>query len=280
MKKFYFLMAYLCLHITSQAQTDSTVKEDEADTIRIGRMIIIKKGGSRDNDSSRPDSPRPERHRSDRNPSNVSTHWGIVDIGFSNFRDNTIYSSPQTQQFAAGSNEDWFQLRNGKSINVNVWFFMQRVNLVKHVINLKYGLGLELNNYMYEGNIRYNENPTQIYMDVIDYSKNKLATDYLTVPMMLNFNFTPHAEKGYKNFGFSVGASAGYLYSSRQKYISTETGKQKTKDDFDLHTVKISYVAELQLGPVKFYGSLADRSMFKKGLDQTPYNIGIRLSTW
>jgi hypothetical protein len=114
-------------------------------------------------------------------------------------------------------------------------------------------------------------------MDTIVYSKNKLATDYVTIPLMLNFNFTPHRRH---EFGISVGASAGYLYSSRQKLISDEFGKQKTHNSFDLNPWKISWVAEVQLGPVKLYGSYATQSMFKKGLDQVPYTAGIRLSNW
>ena len=273
MKKIYFLVASLCLFISSQAQTD-TAKSEEGDTIRIGRMIIIRKGGGNDEkDTTR----TVVRHRT--RPANISTNWGIVDLGFNNYTDNTNYASAETQQFAPGSNKDWFKLKNGKSVNVNIWIFMQKLNMIKHVVNLKYGLGLELNNYRYEEDIRYREDPTVVYMDVISYSKNKLAADYLTVPVMLNFNFTPNSS-GYKSFGFSGGISAGYLYSSRQKYISGETGKRKTKDDFDLRPIKISYIGELQLGPVKFYGSLANQSIFKKGLDQTPYNVGIRLSNW
>jgi hypothetical protein len=273
MKKFYFLLAAVCLYISSQAQTDTTTKS-EGDTIRVGRMIIIRKhGGKNKNDTT------VQVIREQSKPSNISTNWGIVDLGFNNYTDNTNYASAETQQFAPGATNDWFKLRNGKSVNVNIWFFMQKLNVIKHVVNLKYGLGLELNNYRYEEDIRFRENPTQVYMDVIKYNKNKLAADYLTVPMMLNFNFAPNGS-GYKQFGFSAGVSAGYLYSSRQKYISGETGKKKTKDDFDLRPVKISYVGEVQLGPVKFYGSLANQSIFKKGLDQTPYNIGIRLSNW
>ena len=274
MKKFYFLMAALCLYTGSQAQTDSTARKEEADTIRVGRMIIIRKGRPDTKDSS--DRPR-VRHR--QKPANVSTNWFIVDLGFNNYSDNTNYASPEAQQFAPGSNKDWFNLKNGKSVNVNIWFFMQKVNMIKHVVNLKYGLGLELNNYRYEEDIRFREDPTVVYMDVIKYTKNKLAADYVTVPMMLNFNFTPK-NSGSKTFGFSAGVSAGYLYSGRQKYISGETGKEKVKDDFDLRPLKLSYIGELQLGPVKFYGSLATQSMFRKGLDQTPYNVGIRLSNW
>ena len=64
------------------------------------------------------------------------------------------------------------------------------------------------------------------------------------------------------------------------KIITDENGKHKTHDDFDLNPWKISWIGELQLGPVKLYGSYATKSMFKKGLDQTPYTVGIRLSNW
>ncbi len=181
------------------------------------------------------------------------------------------------QKFAPGSTSDWFHLRTGKSVNVNIWFFMQRLNMVDHVLNLKYGLGLELNNYRYDNNIRYKINPTEVIMDTINYNKNKLAADYITVPLMLNFNFTPHKKNA---FGVSAGVSAGYLYSSRQKFKSSENGKTKTHDDFDLRPWKISYIAEIQLGYVRLYGSYATQSMFKNGLDQTPYNVGLRFSNW
>ncbi|MEJ7769699.1 MAG: outer membrane beta-barrel protein [Chitinophagaceae bacterium] len=281
MKKNYFLVAALCIPFIGFAQTDSTSKKpgspEKNDTIRIGGMVIIKKGGKGKTDDS---TTVHVEHRRRNRSSNISTNWGIVDLGFANYTDNTDYTSMQAQQFAPGSNKDWFNLRNGKSVNVNIWFFMQRLNLVKHVVNLKYGLGLELNNYRYEEDIRYKVKPVSVYKDMtLTYSKNKLAADYLTIPLMLNFNFTP-GKNVNKSFGFSAGASAGYLYASRQKNISTEEGKKKTKNDFDLRPYKLSYIAEVQLGPVKVYGSLATQSMFEKGLDQTPYNIGIRLSNW
>ena len=94
---------------------------------------------------------------------------------------------------------------------------------------------------------------------------------------MLNFNFTPRREEG---FGFSAGVSAGYLYSSRQKFKGGSGDRYKTHGNFDLEPWKISYIAELQFGPVKFYGSYATKSMFEKELDQTPYNVGIRFSNW
>ena len=110
--------------------------------------------------------------------------------------------------------------------------------------------------------------------DLKDVKKNKLAVDYVTVPVMLNFNFTPKRERG---FGLSAGMSAGYLYSARQKF-KNDGDKDKNHDDFDLRKFKLAYIGELNLGPVKLYGSYALNNMWEKGLDQTPYNFGVRFS--
>ena len=49
---------------------------------------------------------------------------------------------------------------------MNIWFFMQRLNLIEHMVNLKYGLGLELNNYFFDDErIRFQKNPTLVVMD-------------------------------------------------------------------------------------------------------------------
>jgi len=164
------------------------------------------------------------------------------------------------------------------------------VNLIKHYVNLKYGVGLELNNYRYKAPIRYDDKPDanltnppivtldpEVALGNRHYSKNKLAADYLTVPLMLNFNFTPNRQRA---FGLSAGVSAGFLYSARNKTITSDEGKRKAKDDFDLERWKLSYVGELSLGFLKLYGSYAFKSMYKRGLDITPYTVGFRISNW
>ncbi len=277
MKRIFILMSGICFALSGFAQTDSTGNKKEGDTIKIGNMIIIKKGrGDHDGDND----VHIYRRKSYYKPSNVSTNWGIMDLGFANFKDETNYAAAQSQGFLAqGVGQDQLDIRSGKSVNVNIWFFMQRLNVIKNVVNLKYGLGLELNNYRFSDNIRFLKNPTKIILMSHDssYRKNKLAADYITVPFMLNFNFTPHREEG---FGFSIGASAGYLYSARQKFKDGPGNKFKEHDDFDLRRWKLSYIGELQLGPIKLYGSYATESMFEKGLDLTPYNVGIRFSNW
>jgi hypothetical protein len=276
MKRLLLAMIALSGAMFGMAQ-DSTAK-DKADTIKVGGMIIIKDHKGNDGEKKKTDITVSNRHK--KKSSNVSTNWWIVDIGFANLKDETNYAQALSSGFVGqGVGKDQLDLRTGKSVNVNVWMFMQKLNMIKHVVNLKYGLGLELNNYRFDDEtIRFSKNPTTITLDqsLKDAGKNKLAADYITVPMMLNFNFTPGNNKG---FGFSAGVSAGYLYSSRQK-IKVGGDKKKLHDDFDLEKWKLSYIGELNLGPVRLYGSYAMNNMWDKGLDQTPYNVGIRLSHW
>ncbi|MEO6548502.1 MAG: outer membrane beta-barrel protein [Ferruginibacter sp.] len=290
--KLFTLMAMVALCQSANAQT---APEKEADTIRIGN-IIITKNGNRTNDDK-----EERRHNTNisigrsrhTKPSNVSTNWGIVDLGFANYSDETNYAAAGSYLYnragATPIGKSDFKLNTGKSVNVNIWFFMQRLNLIKQHVNLKYGLGLELNNYRYRSsaNISYLEqNPyvngqassPVIIRDSIHFTKNKLAADYVTVPLMLNFSTSP----GYTNKGLSlsVGVSAGYLYSQRNKQISEERGKQKNRGDYDLERFKLSYIAEVGLGPVRLYGSYSPKSFYSTGLDMKPYTFGIRLSNW
>lgn len=284
MKRIFTLCIILCTALSTFAQTDTTgvKKRPEADTIRIGGIIIIRRPGGSEVVHNREYKIQSRRTK----PSNVSTNWWILDLGFANYSDNTNYLSPAAQAYAPGSNASWFHLKEGKSVDVNIWIFMQRLNLINHVVNLKYGLGIELNNYRYKQDVRYDADPPPtvdpprvIIDNTVDrsYHKDKLAADYLTVPIMLNFNFTPYRRKG---FGFSAGVSAGYLYSARNKTVTSDEGKKKAKDDFELEKWKLSYVAELSLGPVRLYGSYAFKSMYERGLDLTPYTFGFRFSNW
>lgn len=284
MKQLTLSMLALALCTGVLAQADTT-KPKTGDTIRVGNMIIIKKDGGNtteektDKKSNDDDGVTVEiKKRKTYKPSNISTNWWIVDLGFANVTDQTNYGSPAAIAYLPGGDKNSLSLKNGKSSNVNLWFFMQRVNVIKHVVNLKYGLGVEMNNYRYENNIRYRSEPTDfINRDSISFTKNKLAADYITVPVMINFNFNPKKKRSY---GLSAGVSAGYLYSSRQKLCSDLRGKEKIKNDFNLEPWKISAIGELNLGGIRFYGSYALNNLHKSGLEQTPYNFGIRFSSW
>ena len=93
-------------------------------------------------------------------------------------------------------------------------------------------------------------------------------------------NFATHPAHNNKGVSVSVGVSAGYLYSQRNKQKSDERGKWINKGEYDLERFKFSYVAELGLGPIRIYGSYSPNSMYKRALDIRPYTIGLRFSNW
>ena len=245
-----------------------------ADTIRVGGIVIVKKEGKGNPSITFSSTPKKLK--------NITTNWWIVDIGFSGVRDLTDYASSEARAFmpnagATPINANDFSLRSTRISNFNLWIFMRKQNMIKHVVNLKYGLGIESNNYFYKTPLTYIDGPSPYVMrDNISFSKNKLVANYLTVPLMLNINTAPNSKK--RGLDLSVGVSAGLLYKSHQKQKSEERGKQKQRTDFNLERFKVALVGELGIGPVKFYGSYSLTSLHKYGVEQMPYNIGIRLA--
>ncbi len=276
-------MALLCMKASAQDEK----KKKETDTIRIGNILIIKDGKNKSKNADSTIAATPKKK------SRLHTNWFIIDFGLSNYNDQTNYAgntenylAPSATPATALTARD-FKVRAGKSYNVNVWFFMQRLDLIKSNVSLKYGLGVELNNYRYKSPLSYKEggnlpytsgaqNEPFVFRDSIAFTKNKLAADYLTIPLMLSFS--TNSVNGHKPLVLSVGISGGYLYAQRNKQKSEERGKEKNKGDYDMERFKLSYVAELGLGPVRLYGSYAPKSMYSRGLDIRPFNFGVRLT--
>jgi hypothetical protein len=273
-------------------QTDTTGRDD-GDTIHVGNFIIIRNHKESNADYDKPPKrdnytiiniPRrrgyqpqePRRHRT------VSTNYLIFDLGFANYNDKTEYNSPEAQAFLHANGGQQFQksdlkLITGKSSNVNLWLFMQKLNVANRVLNLKYGLGLEMFNFRYKNDISYNNNPDFIYYDTLDFSKNKLYVGYATIPFMININPTPRSHHG---FSLSAGVSAGYRIGSHTKQVSDDRGKVKDHGDFNLNPWRFAYVAELGLGPVHLYGSYSIKPLFEDAVKQYPYTVGVRFSNW
>lgn len=273
----------------STHKTD-TLKIGE-DTVKMGSLIIVGKGVSEGISKLGKaieglDLKKVGEAAADvlkkKKPKKVSTNWFVYDIGFAGYNDNTNYATSAAQAFVkpAGSvpaSKGDFALKTSRVSNFNLWFFMQRVSIIKSVLNLKYGLGIESNNYFFKTGITYVDD-ISVYANrggVNELSKNKLVANYLTVPVMLNINTNPM--KGKKGLQFSAGVSGGYLSSARQKQKGPG-GTDKTKSNFNLEQFKLSYVAELGLGPVKLYGSVATSPMHQYGVEQVPYTLGLRFS--
>lgn len=286
--KFTAVLFFVCLlALGTKAQNDSLAVQKKYDTVHIGKKyIVVKHLGNNENAAVQ---------EKNKKKDNINTEHLVLDLGFSNWADRTNYSDAASQGYIINrpgtpdiASKD-FNLRVIKSVNIDIWFFMQRLNLINHYVNLKYGLGLDLNNYRFWTPLSFREggtnpyNPSMnishpfIFRDSISLEKDKLAADYLTIPLMLNFRTDPHQNKGLM---ISTGVSVGYLYSSRNKQISDEDSKHRNKGNYDLERWKFSYIAELGMGPLVLYGSYSPNSIFNNNvLDLKPYTIGIRFSS-
>jgi hypothetical protein len=257
--------------------SDTIIIASSKDTVRVGKLLIVTKNVRHSKTTS-------IKFDKSKQQKLISTNWWVFDLGFANVVDNTNYTTAQTQGYINTVNgpvtANSMALRAGKTSNVNIWFFMQKLNISKHVLNLKYGLGLEMYNFRYEHNLSYRNDPyPYIFNDTVSFSKNKLYVGYLTVPLMINIKPIPSKRN---SFSMSFGVSAGYLVGDHQKQISEARGKQKYRGDFDLNPWRFATIGEIGLGPVRLYGSYSLNGLYKKttGIDQTPYAVGVRFSNW
>jgi hypothetical protein len=212
----------------------------------------------------------------------VKVHFLMFDLGINALHDQTNYASPAAQQYlqvgADKKNSNLFSLRQGKSINVNIWPVLLDFRLLKsrnQKISLYTGAGLQLYNFKFNKDISYlNETSPMVIEDSVKFSKNKLAFAYVSVPLMLNFK-TRLAGKFWVTYG--VGVIGGYCFDSWTKQISDERGKQKNHDQFNFQKFNLNLSGEIGInGYVRFYGTYQVTNMYQNALSQNPYCIGIR----
>lgn len=262
------------LALVTAAQSDST-RRVQVDSVFTPKWIItIQRNTDKSgNDTAGCRIQDRKDHTAQRK--NKHSYGGGIDFGWSNYIDNTNYTQAAfSGDVASGIGASDLKLKLGASRNINLWFVMDEAPLIKKVLRLQYGFGVELNNYFLDSrNVYIAKNPTYVYATTTPYKKAKLAADYLSIPLLLKLNLTPHR----KNDPFTIagGVSGGFLYSARFK-TKNSGDISKIRSDFDLERFKFSYVGELGLGPIKLYGSYAMKDMFKNELNMTPYTVGFR----
>jgi hypothetical protein len=123
MRKLYTWLAGILLTtslIAQDTKPDSTHKPNDSpvkkDTLQIGGIIIIKK--RKDKDSKRSSDSSVVITRRKRQTENISTNFCVIDLGFTNYTNNTNYNAAIGQGLLApGMNSDNLKLVSGKSVN-------------------------------------------------------------------------------------------------------------------------------------------------------------------
>jgi hypothetical protein len=204
-------------------------------------------------------------------------HWEGVDIGFTNFCSDFFKSE-------LPDDAKYLDLVPEKSIAVGLNLMQYSIGLQKNSNNLGMitGLGLTYNNYRFDspyilvpdedGNTSYVESSRIV-------KKNKLATTFLTVPLLLEYQ-VPNNSK--YPFFFSGGFCGGFKLGSHTKVVygdNLANDKEKSRRDLNVNSFK--YGATMRVGYrfIKLHASMDLSRLFQaaRGPQIYPWTVGVTL---
>jgi len=209
----------------------------------------------------------------DHSPSNdrIQTRYFMLDIGSNTYLSDGKFNLPNELNN--------MELDYGKSVNINLHLFRQRIGLIGKNLNFMYGLELTWNNYHFAEDITliHDVDELTIVEENINFKKNAFSTTFLQVPVLLNIETNPN--KLSRSFRLSAGVYGGVLLGARTKQKSSEKGKVKIKDDFNLNKFRYGAIGQIGFGCVNFYVDYALNDLFKEsqGPELTPISIGFSL---
>jgi hypothetical protein len=212
---------------------------------------------------------REEEHARRRN--RFKGHWAGVELGFNNYvtAENSL-SLPD--------DIDYMTLHSGKSTNFNINFAQLSLGLMRH-FGVVTGLGLTWNNYRFDGNnnIQKGDNGIIERLDPGDQlEKSKLATIYLDLPVMLEFQIP--ADNHHLNF--AAGPVGAIKLGSHSKMVYKNGEKVKSNEDFSLNMMRVGATARVGYQNFQLYGTYYWTPLFQSakspgGHDLYPCEIGI-----
>lgn len=294
MKKHTILIAgLLCLslHKVHAQDADSTDKSaqivkvtvensDSTDTAKKGKKYLAIGSGGIRIETKQKDTLKNKR---------FEWSFGVLDLGLNMLVDKTDYSMPQPASLANNFegippdkiNKDLFALRNGRSWNVNIYPVMlgyKAVKQPKFETHIYTGLGLQIYNFRFANDlsfINYN-NQQKIYIDSLaSFTKDKLALNYLTIPLAVNFK---HKIDNKLWLVYGIGASFGYRLGAWTKQVSGERGKEKNHDLTNFRDYNFNITGELGLNDfIRLYAAYQVTNIYKdNSIKQYPLSFGIR----
>ena len=209
-----------------------------------------------------------------RRKSRFRGHWAGIEFGLNNYvTSNGSFSMPD--------DINYMTLNSGKSSNFNLNFTQLSVGLARH-IGFVTGLGLNWNNYRFNGNNNIQSGPNGVIEDFVpgvDLEKSKLATIYLTLPFLLEIQLPAENNRLY----IAAGPIGALKLSSHNKIVYECGPTTKSWSDFSLNMLRGGATARIGYGNFLIYGTYYYTPLFQSGkgpggYDLYPFEIGIALA--
>ena len=205
-----------------------------------------------------------ERNRG-RRRNRFKGHWSGVELGFNNYLTSD-------KSFVLPDEIDYMSIHSGKSMNFNINFSQLSIGLTRY-IGFVTGLGLNWNNYKFDGNNNILKGDNGI-IEVLDpgapLKKSKLTTLYLDLPFMLEVQLPVNNNQ----LNLAAGPIGAIKIGSHTKMIYQDTGqKVKSNGDFSLNILRYGATARAGYENFQIYGTYYMNPMFSKGKSPGAYNL-------
>lgn len=258
------------------------VVEEGKDTTRIkigNKGIEIIEGGDGNTRINVKDMKNEETKSTEIKINKFKGNWSGIELGLNNFVTNDFRTNVDPSL-------NFMDLNTNRSLNLNINMLQYDIGFGKSKSGLVTGIGLELSNYFFDGNnnIKKNENgqiveniPAILTEPGTDLIKSKLATSFLTIPLLLEFQIPA----GKKRVHISGGLIGGAKIGSRTKIVYKDRGnkqKEKIKDDFNLSALRYGYTLRAGFRNLNLFANYYPVPIFEKGKgpELYPYSIGLR----
>jgi len=303
--KYTFALVTICMSYMTMAQTDTlsldkdviintkglkvVVKEKseiksvnqngDSITTKIVKIETTTEDGSEEESSIaelRKAFAKHKEEEEDDTPDFIETKWNTFGLGF-----NNLINKDGKLEADAGYSD--FAIDGGKSVNLEWKIVTQAMNLYKGKVRLIYGIGIDYNNYRFKDNVdlMIDSVPLAYSINATNYKRNKLVTQYVNVPLMINFKLGPEASDD--ELWISAGANFGYRIGSHQKQVWDDNGKKKNKikDGYSLEQFRMGYEVQFGYNNIRLYGKYFPSSIFKQneGPDLRTVSAGILIGS-
>ena len=182
-----------------------------------------------------------------------------IDLGLVKLIDNG--------SFALSDDNRVFKYRPGKTVNFG-FDLLQAGYRFNDNFRLFLSAGFDWTYIRLRENIDFLESTTPLDWDkdLVDYSKNRLTSTYLRLP--LTFELRSKHYSGLGRLRFAFGPEGGFLLKGTQRFKSDELGKQKFKDDYNFTQFRYGAFARFGVGSFGIYAKYYFNDLFENSPEQ------------
>lgn len=198
-------------------------------------------------------------------------HWGGFEMGVSGLLN---------KDGGLELENSLYDLDYSSSISYNLNLFETKINLFGGYGGIVTGLGFNWNNYAFKGNTTLSASNDSTWATDVSgrtFSKNKLRTTYIKIPLILEFNTSLEPKK---TFHIAAGVEGGFKLRSKtiQDYeLDGEDYEVDAKGHFNVNPWKLNAVGRIGYKNFTLFANYGLTPLFEnnKGPEMYPFEIGI-----